>query len=367
MFRRSVARWCTGPAKKRGGVKMNEGVLGGVSDVEIPRSSQEGSKTKFTMDELEERLQETAKKMEEGGLNPEAPDASEVLQNSYRKFKQTETQQQRISEQDGLFNMTPAGIKAEPNRAVRKFYKNVDVEKVSDQWWAVKLDKRSAKFFESEENLILPTEEFALAVAKEWDEQDQNIQKFSMPLCDVASGSHQVQPDGVANRLEYSLEFFKHDHLFYRAELIRDTQDELIEPILEWADRVFDIQTPRIEGIRRAVIDPEDLSKLRNALVAMDLNKYQLVAMTVMCQYMSSLILPLAVVHGACSVQRAIDITRIEEMHNIRSTTEIEGYHDVRHADSIVKIAACHTAWCFTKNVSPADCYADPALLSKQK
>eukprot|EP01061_Rhynchopus_euleeides_P021738 TRINITY_DN35487_c0_g1_i1.p1 TRINITY_DN35487_c0_g1~~TRINITY_DN35487_c0_g1_i1.p1 ORF type:complete len:405 (+),score=186.73 TRINITY_DN35487_c0_g1_i1:139-1215(+) len=353
--------------------------MGGVEHVEVPRTSAEGTATKFTMDEFEERMKTTANELEnmsqetgnKPSIDPEAPDASEVLQRSYNKFKATETQQNRISEQDGLFNMTPSGIKAEPIRAVKRFYKKVDVEPASApteggaQWWAVKLDSRNAKAFESEDNLVLPSEEFALAVAKEWDDQQSVINRFSMPLMDVASGAHQVQPDGLPARINYCLEFFKHDHMFYREEHIRAEQDEMMEPILEWADRYYDIKTPRVEGIRRCTVDVEDIEKMRRSLELMNMNKYQIVALTVLCQYMSSLVLPLAVFNNATTLEIALLINRIEEMANIKATTEIEGYHDIRHLDSVVKMAACRTTWDLVKAIAPADCYAEPSLLRK--
>ena len=346
--------------------------MSNIPNVEVPSTSSDAAETKYTMDEFEETMKKTANQLEaleheegaKAAIDPAAPDASEVLQKSYSKFKETETQQSRISDQDGLFNMTPSGIKAEPIKAVRRFYKEVNVTNDEHpEWYSVKLDSRNAKFFESEDNLVLPSEDLALAVAHEWDSQETVINRFSMPMSDVVSGAHQVKPDGLPARISYCLEFFKHDHTFYREAAIREEQDEMIEPILQWADRYYDIKTPRVEGIRRCTVDVEDVEKMRRALELMNMNKFQIVALTVLCQYMSSLMLPLAVLNNTTTLEIAILINRIEEMANIRATSEIEGYHDIRHLDSVVKMAACRAAWDFTKNVSAVDCYADPSLL----
>ena len=375
MLRNVARRFCTeGPAARRVRPRAGQDVMSGVDGhVEVPRTSKEGTATKFTMDEMEENMQDVSKQIDEGKFDPEAPDASEVLQKSYQKFKETEAQASRVSEQDGLFNMTPSGIKAEPIRALKKFYKQVFVEEVQESgpesvasWHAVKLDGRSAKYFESEDNLVLPSEQFALAVAKEWDSQESVINRFSMPLSDVASGAHQVKADGVSARIEYCLEFFKHDHLFFREENIREEQDEMMEPLLEWADRYYDVKTPRVEGIRRCTVDIDDVEKMRRALELMNMNKYQIVALTVLCQYMSSLVLPLAVVNGVVTLEMACLINRIEELANIKATSEVEGYHDIRHLDSIVKMAAVHTAWELTKNIAAHECFPDPTLYSKK-
>ncbi|KAJ9438203.1 hypothetical protein DIPPA_32307 [Diplonema papillatum] len=368
-----VSRWyCTGgPAKKRGTVGVDGGMFGNVRDVEVPRTSAEGTQTKYTMDDLEAKLHQQAaqlENLESGNLDPEHPQASEVLQQSYAKYREASAQQERIADQDGLFNMSPSGIKAEPIRAAKVFYKTVDVIEVQEgKWWAVTLDGRRAAAFESEDNLLLPTEEFALAVAHEWAAQTTVINRFSMPLTDVTSGAHQVKPDGVATRLAYLLEFFRHDHMFHREDTVRAEQTEMIDPILAWADRFFDITTPRVEGIRRPAVDAGDVDKLRIGLERLELNKYQLVCLTVLCQYMSSLVLPLAVLHGACTLQRALEINRIEEAYNIRTTAAVEGYHDIRYQDSTVKMAACYTAYVLTKNIAAHDCYPDPALLTKRK
>ena len=370
MMRRTVIRMC-GPAAKRTGRSATEGsVMGGVDDIKTPASSSEGVKTKFTMDEFEERITQTAaaiNKGEKDGFDPESPNAPEVLQKSFKKFKETEAQQGRLSDQDGLFNMTPSGTEAKPIRAIKVFWKEVDVEQADETWWKVKLDARYATAFESKDHLTVPSEEFAYALAHEWAQQGAVINRYSMPLTDVASGAHQVQPDGVQTRLAYLLEFFKHDHMFYRQESVRDRQDELIEPVLEWADRLFDITTPRIEGIRRAAFDPEDFEKMKLYLQSANLNKYQLVCLTVMCQYMSSLVLPLAVVNQFITIEEAIAINRIEEDHNISTTTSVDGYHDIRNSDSTVKMAACYCAYQFTKSIKSHDCYPDPSVLKKSQ
>eukprot|EP01060_Flectonema_neradi_P000954 TRINITY_DN10565_c1_g1_i1.p1 TRINITY_DN10565_c1_g1~~TRINITY_DN10565_c1_g1_i1.p1 ORF type:complete len:372 (+),score=73.80 TRINITY_DN10565_c1_g1_i1:53-1168(+) len=369
MMRRTVARFCGPAAKRTGRSAVADGnVMGGVDELKAPATSAEGVKTKFTMDEFEEKISQTAaaiKKGEKDGFDPESPNAPEVLQKSFKKFKETEAQQGRLSDQDGLFNMTPSGTEAKPIRPIKVFWKEVDVEKASDTWWKVKLDNRYAAAFESKDHLVVPSEEFAYALAHEWGSQGAVINRFSMPLTDVASGAHQVQPDGLQTRLSYLLEFFKHDHMFYRQEAVRDRQDELIEPVLEWADRMFDISTPRIEGIRRAVFDPQDFEKMKNYLISANLNKYQLVCLTVMSQYMSSLILPLAVVNQFITLEEAVTINRIEEDHNINSTASVEGYHDIRESDSTVKMAACYCAYQFTKSIKAHDCFPDPSLLKK--
>ncbi len=49
-------------------------------------------------------------------------------------------------------------------------------------FFAVTLDGRKVKALESEETLFLPTEGMAYAVAKEWMDQKDNINKLLMPM-----------------------------------------------------------------------------------------------------------------------------------------------------------------------------------------
>uniref|UniRef100_A0A146MFV8 Uncharacterized protein n=1 Tax=Lygus hesperus TaxID=30085 RepID=A0A146MFV8_LYGHE len=99
---------------------------------------------------------------------------------------------------------------------------------------------------------------------------------------------------------------------------------------------------------------------MRDTLLSMELNPYQIVSLCVAAQYTSSLMLPLALFYNIVDLPTALVINNAEEKHNIAVSGEIAGYHDIREADAQVKVCACATTWKMMKHLSLSDCMAGP-------
>ena len=300
-------------------------------------------------EDFEKRLDEWAK------LPPEE------LEKLYQKFSAQDEATSQVLEDDSLYQMDVA-LNPRSKGPLRVFWKSVSVVDTSSKghpgWYEIALDGRSVKAFESAKQLRVPGEALAHAIAKEWSEQTQYINKLTMPLTDLASGAQQITPQTSGSRVDYLLSFFSNDNLFFRSAAIMHEQDQQIEPITEWFRRAFDIECPRIVGIGHPQFTPKQVNGVRDALLSMKLNRYQLVAMCVACQLTSSLILPLAVFNRIITLSRALEINRSEEYHNIINHGEIRGFHDIREADLVVKIAASVVAWRLTQHASAIDCFA---------
>jgi chaperone required for assembly of F1-ATPase len=290
------------------------------------------------MHEIEDRIQQIS------SMSPEEFEAR------YKAFNEMEEQRAKVSTRDDVFHMGVSDKKVATR--VKVFWKEVEVVEVADGWYTVALDGRRVKALESNDTLFLPSEAMAHAVAKEWADQEGTINKLLMPMNDVASGSQAVDELSLTPRYEHMLSFLLSDNLYFRHEQLKDIEQKLCDPICDWFDAHFAVKTPRNHGLISSKVSDATRDKVYRALLAMKLNRYQVVSLYAMTQYMASLVLAMALVHGRVDLHTALQINRLEEMHNVDTTVPIDGYHDIRDADITVKIAASLACWNMTKGLS---------------
>lgn len=295
--------------------------------------------------ELERKIEEWSK------MSPAELDAL------YKQYEAQEEAESKVLQDDSVMQMD-VSLKNRAASAVRVFWKDVTIKESAAHptWYNVLVDGRPVKGFESTKPLLLPTKSYALACAAEWAEQEQYINKLIMPLTDMASGSAMVAPNAIVPRIDYLMSFYQNDNCYFRANGVEEKQDKLIGPVVEWFERAFDVKVPRIVGIGHPNISPMDSAKVRDALIALNLNQYQIVALCVVAQFTASLLLSLSLMNNIIDLPTAIAINRAEEGHNIDTQGEVKGYHDIREADVVVKIAAAKTAWDFTSDLTAAKC-----------
>lgn len=298
----------------------------------------------FSTDEIAKQLDE---------LNQIPP---EQLESMREEFEAKEYQQNRVLQEDSLYQLD-ISTATKQNAALKVFWKQVTVTTLDGSkhgWYGVELDGRKVRAFENTQPLILPNREYALAVANEFGTQSGHINKLLMPLTDLASGAMLVKPQGIPARIDYLMSFFMNDNLYFRSEAIADRQDAAIEPIVQWFDRVFDVQSPRIVGIGHPNIRGDVVERVRQQLLDMDLNQHQIVSLCVVAQFTASLQLALAMFNGIVSIADGLAINRLEEGHNIKEHGMIHGYHDIREADVVSKVSAAVVAWQLTAGVPKA-------------
>ncbi|KPA78489.1 putative mitochondrial hypothetical protein [Leptomonas pyrrhocoris] len=311
-----------------------------------------GAHAELSTAELERKVEEMSR------LNPKQ------LEEVMRKFEEQEDESSRVLSDDSLYQMD-VSLKPRSSGAVRVFWKDVDVVELKDRypgWYAVTVDGRKVKAFESSHALAVPSLAMACCCAQEYAEQTGYLNKLLMPMSDMCSGALHIAPQMLNPRIEYLLSFFQNDNLYFRAAPIAARQDAMIAPIVQWFERVYEMDVPRVAGIGDPHITPHATAKMRDALLAMNMNPYQVLAMCVTAQFTSSLLLPLALFNGVVDLPTALAINRAEEHHNISEAGLVEGYHDIREADVVTKICACATTWRLMEGVSLAKCLEVPRV-----
>ncbi|CAJ1021325.1 ATP12 chaperone protein, putative [Leishmania lindenbergi] len=312
--------------------------------------SEPGAHAELSTAELERKVEEMSRM------------SSKQLEEVMHRFEEQENASSRVLSEDSLYQMD-VSLKPRSSGAVRVFWKDVDVVELKDRypgWFAVAVDGRKVKAMKSSQVLAVPSEAMACCCAQEYAEQTGYINQLLMPMSDICSGALHIAPQMLAPRIDYLLSFFQSDNLYFRAAPIAAKQDVMIAPIISWFERVYEMDVPRVVGIGDPHITPHASAKMRDALIAMNMNPYQVLAMCVTAQFTSSLLLPLALFSGVVDLPTALAINRAEEHHSISEAGLVEGYHDIREADVVTKICACTMTWRLMKDVPLAKCFEMP-------
>jgi chaperone required for assembly of F1-ATPase len=197
---------------------------------------------------------------------------------------------------------------------MKRFYKDVSVGP-ADSGFAVLLDGKPIKT-PGRAMLVLPTENLAAAIAREWQAQGEAIVATTMPLLRLAN----TVVDGVAvNRagvIDAILRFGENDLLCYRAhqppELVA-RQREGWDPLLDWVRQRHGAHMKVAEGMAHIDQTFDALLALRQALE--DFDPFTLGGLHVIASITGSLMLALAVAGRFISGADAFALSRIDEIY----------------------------------------------------
>ena len=225
-----------------------------------------------------------------------------------------------------------------------RFYTHVGIERLSDGSgdWGVTLDGRALKT-PRRVPLAVPSKSLALAIAAEWHWQSgRSVRPFTMPLMGlVATAIDQMsQPEVRAFHVRKLLEFFPSDAVLCRHEPgpVADRQAEAHAAVMSWARRELGGDLEVSTSIFGA--DPPE-AVLRNAEKRLNgMDAFELTATFNAAASAKSLLIGMALIRGAISVESAIRAARAEEDASIEEWGLVEGGHDVDQADITVRLAA---------------------------
>lgn len=195
----------------------------------------------------------------------------------------------------------------------RRFYRQVDVAPAT-AGWQIALDGKLLRS-PAKAELILPTEQLALALRAEWDAQEDHVKPHTMPLMQLASTTIDRV---ILNHGKVAAEtagYAGSDLLCYRAdmpeELVR-RQMEIWQPLLDWGNRRFDTALRATTGI--IAIEQSSDSLARFAQVVQALDPWQLTAIASLTGSTGSLILALAVLEQQLTAAEAVQAAQLDEL-----------------------------------------------------
>ncbi len=195
---------------------------------------------------------------------------------------------------------------------MKRFWKAVTVER-TDAGWEIRLDDRPVRT-PGRVPLALPNEALAQAIAEEWRGVAEDIDPRAMPLTGLANAAiDRIAPDAATFAAGLA-QYGESDLLCYRAEhpaLLRERQDRLWPPTLNWARGRYDVQFEIVTGIVYRAQPDATLTRLADAIAAQD--AFALAALNQVVTITGSLVLALALAEGAMSADAVWQAANLDE------------------------------------------------------
>jgi chaperone required for assembly of F1-ATPase len=196
---------------------------------------------------------------------------------------------------------------------MRRFWKEVSLEQ-GTYGHGIRLDGRALKSPKTNE-LYLPTQKLADAVAEEWTAVGEVIDPAQMPLTGFANAAiDHVAPDR-AGFAEAIAAYAESDVFCYRAEPdepLAARQAEVWDPWLDWATARYDVSFRIVAGVLHQPQPEATLEKLRAAVLAR--GTFELAAMAKLAHLAGSLVAVLAILEHAGSAAELWQAACLEEL-----------------------------------------------------
>ncbi|MFK7746637.1 MAG: ATP12 family chaperone protein [Roseobacter sp.] len=195
----------------------------------------------------------------------------------------------------------------------KKFWTDVNI-RAEPNGFGISLDARPVKT-PAKRTLIVPSEDFAQAVAAEWAAQDEKIDPLSMPFtrsANAALDKVSIQHAEVADMLAA---YGDSDLLCYRADYpqaLTERQAAQWDPFLEWAAETLGARLQARSGVMHVPQDPVALQKLSQKIHAM--TSFQLAGFHDLVSLSGSLILGFAATVNVQSAKAIWNISRLDEI-----------------------------------------------------
>ncbi|NNC47281.1 MAG: ATPase [Sphingomonas sp.] len=206
---------------------------------------------------------------------------------------------------------------------MKRFWKAVTAEPIEDGF-AIRLDDRAVKT-PSRNDLIVPTQSLSNAIVAEWESVEESLNPAEMPMTGLANAAiDRVAPAREA--FAYGLAAYGEDEMCcYRADgpaELATKQAVTWDALIDWAARRYDISFETTVGIMHVEQPKATLEQLRAAVVAED--AFTLAGLSPLVSAGQSLLVALAVRHGALTPEQGWAATRIEEEWQIAQWGEDE-------------------------------------------
>ncbi|CAN8062531.1 unnamed protein product [Agarophyton chilense] len=230
----------------------------------------------------------------------------------------------------------------------RRLYENVTVERVSSKLseevekrkhgFVVHLDGKPA-LTPARQSLIAPSHTLAVAIADEWDSQQERIRPSSMPLTRLLAAALDVVKDDMERFQQGIMRYIHTDSFVLRAAYPKELvsrQDEVFEPVNEHL-KEMGIRFRVVKGALDGTQDEETVNAVKKIVIQLD--ALQLAAMDSATACAKSVAVALALWHGLDG-GLATHAARSEELWQADVWGSVEGGHDIDHADVTVRMRA---------------------------
>ena len=229
------------------------------------------------------------------------------------------------------------------SKGIKRFYKNVSITQTNGGY-EINLDQRRAKT-PMGKILQVPNEAAALAIAAEWDAQDEMIRPSTMHFTKLAN----TVVDNPTHRTEEQiingiLEYLDTDTVSYRIdepEEFVEIQKKFWDTLVTEVEKRYGVELPVTSGFQAVTVPEKTKSVFRQHLLSH--NKWSLTGYQFTVEGMKSFIIAMALCDRMVSVEDAVYLSRLEQEFQAEKWGRVEWYHDIEVMDTRAKVAAAST------------------------
>jgi chaperone required for assembly of F1-ATPase len=200
----------------------------------------------------------------------------------------------------------------------KRFYATVEVVP-QERGFAIGLDGRVV-MTPAKARLLLPTAAAAEAVAEEWRAQKDEINPDVMPLTRIVNSALDGVAQAMAGVTDEIVKYAETDLICYRAgdpQKLVAAQAAAWDPILSFVEAEIGARFFLAEGIIHVTQPPTSIAAVRDRVLqqtgSQDSAPIALACLSVMTTLTGSVLIPLALVGGAVSLEQAWGAAHVDE------------------------------------------------------
>lgn len=215
-----------------------------------------------------------------------------------------------------------------PQPERKRFYQNVSISQ-GEGGFEINLDHRKLKTPQNK-TFTVPSKTLALAVATEWDSQQDTIKFFTMhltTLCNTALDNPSQR--SKEQLIRAAVKFLETDTICYRVEeppALVELQKNEWDPVIAWAEKRYNV----VIGSSTSILGPNIPQGTKDTFIShlASYNTWALHGLEYMITQLKSLILSMGLLDKHLTVEQAVLLSRLEEEYQIQRWGAVEWAHD---------------------------------------
>ncbi|XP_011306059.1 ATP synthase mitochondrial F1 complex assembly factor 2 [Fopius arisanus] len=223
---------------------------------------------------------------------------------------------------------------------VKRFYRRTNILGSGDKF-EITLDQRKLKTPKG--NVFeVSSKPLALAVAMEWESQDDTINRSNMHLTALCStlldNPHQYSRIDIVN---YISNYLETDTVLFQSndtEELFKLQTDKWDPVIQWFCDKYQVDITKTTSISPPIIPPGTKDKLIRHFASYDYPA--LIGFMYGVDVLKSVILMMAVCERFINVEEAVKLSRLEEEFQISHWGNVEWSHDLSKNDLQARLSA---------------------------